>query len=150
MRAVVQRVRGAKVSVDAQVVGQIHGDGLLVYLAAGEDDTDKDVSAMVDKVSGLRIFPDERRAMNRSVLDVGGQALVISQFTLYGDCRRGKRPSFVSAMDPEPASQRINMFIEGLKKRGMVVAQGQFGALMAVESTNWGPVTILIDSKKAF
>jgi D-tyrosyl-tRNA(Tyr) deacylase len=149
MRAVVQRVRRATVRVDGEVVGAI-GEGLLVYLAAGAGDGDQDLEFLVEKIAGLRIFPDERRPMNRSVLEVGGAVLVVSQFTLFGDCRRGKRPSFVGAMEPAAAETAIRAFVEGLEARKLRVAQGRFGAMMDVESVNWGPVTILLDSKKVF
>lgn len=149
MRAVVQRVKSAEVSVDGEVVGGI-GEGLLVYVAAGEGDGARDVSYLAKKVSGLRVFPDEDKPMNRSVLDVGGEVLVISQFTLYGDCRKGRRPSFNNAMEPQEAASMIVTFREELLGYGVPTASGVFGAVMSVESTNWGPVTILLDSNKVF
>lgn len=149
MRAVVQRVRRAEVRVDGQVVGQI-GEGVLVYLGAGKGDGPRDVGALAEKVAHLRIFPDERLSMNRSVHDVGGAALIISQFTLFGDCRRGRRPSFNDALEPGEAESLIAAFARDLEARGIVVAAGRFGAMMDVDSVNWGPVTILLDSKKTF
>lgn len=149
MRAVVQRVRRAEVRVDGEAVGAI-GEGLLVYLAAGRDDASADVSQLAERVAGLRVFPAEGKPLDRSVLDVGGQVLVISQFTLYGDARRGRRPSFVEAMEPVGAERAIEDFIKHLRARGVSTAEGRFRAMMDVESVNWGPVTILMDSKKSF
>jgi D-tyrosyl-tRNA(Tyr) deacylase len=149
MRAVVQRVSGAKVTVDDQVVGEIAG-GVLVYLGVGERDGDTDLEYLATKIAGLRIFRDEAGAMNRSVMDVGGEALVVSQFTLYGDVRRGRRPSFISAMEPERAEEVYNRFIGRLEEIGVPCSPGVFGAMMEVSSTNDGPVTILFDSQKAF
>ncbi len=149
MRAVVQRVAEAVVSVDHRTVGSV-GKGLLVYLGVGDGDTAADLDYLVKKVAGLRIFPDERGHMNRSVVDVGGGALVISQFTLFGDVRRGKRPSFISAMPPEEANRMYEGFCETLSRLGVPTARGEFGAMMMVSSVNDGPVTILLDSKKLF
>jgi D-tyrosyl-tRNA(Tyr) deacylase len=149
MRAVVQRVGEAGVEVDGEEVGRV-GAGLLVYLGVGKDDTERDLEYLANKVAGLRIFPDEKHSMNRSVIDAGGSALVISQFTLHGDVRRGKRPSFDGAMEPNAAEQMYERFVERLESLGVPCATGLFGAMMNVRSTNDGPVTILIDSRKTF
>ena len=149
MRAVVQRVRGARVLVDGAQVGGI-GEGLLVYLGIGNDDTDADLDYLADKVAGLRVFRDDAAAMNRSIVDVGGRALVVSQFTLYGDVRRGKRPSFTDAMEPAAAVAMYERFVARLERLGVPCARGVFGAMMDVHSVNDGPVTILLDSKKQF
>ena len=149
MRAVVQRVIEAGVSVDGKEVGRI-GSGLLVYLGVSQRDTDKDLEYLVSKISGLRIFRDEKGPMNRSVVDVGGSALVVSQFTLLGDVRRGRRPSFTDAMEPEKAERFYERFIAGLQERHVPCASGVFGAMMEIHSINDGPVTILLDSTKLF
>jgi D-aminoacyl-tRNA deacylase len=149
MRAVVQRVSEASVSVNDRVTGRI-SDGILIYLGVGIDDTEKDIDYLVGKVAGLRIFPDEENHMNRSVLDIGGSALVISQFTLFGDVRRGKRPSLTTAMAPDMAEKYYEAFCRRLTALGIHTEKGSFGAMMIVTSTNSGPVTILIDSHKAF
>ncbi len=149
MRAVVQRVNSARVEVDRQTVGEI-GSGLLVYLGVGEDDTDKDLEYMAGKVAGLRIFPDDAGAMNRSLQEVSGSALVISQFTLFGDVRKGRRPSFNKSMEPDMANQMYERFAKRLDEMGINTGQGVFGAMMNVHSINDGPVTILLDSKKQF
>ena len=149
MRAVVQRVDRAAVRVDGEMVGSIER-GLLVYLGAGAGDDHEDVGYLAEKVANLRVFPDERRPMNRSLLDEGGEALVISQFTLFGDCRRGRRPSFNQALEPKRAAELIEEFVNVLKETGIRTGQGSFGATMLVESVNQGPVTILLDSKKSF
>jgi D-tyrosyl-tRNA(Tyr) deacylase len=149
MRAVVQRVQEASVRVEDKTVGSIE-KGVLVYLGVGEDDTEKDLDYLVGKVAGLRIFPDENDHMNRSVVDAGGSALVISQFTLFGDARRGKRPSFITAMAPDKANTVYETFCAKLEESGVPCAKGEFGAMMKVVSINDGPVTILLDSKKVF
>ena len=149
MRAVVQRVTRARVAVDDREVGSI-GAGLLVYLGIGAGDTEKDIVYLANKIAGLRIFRDDNDAMNRSVVDTGGRALVISQFTLYGDVRRGRRPSFVAAMEPEPAETVYERFVAQLEELGVPCARGEFGAMMDVQSVNDGPVTILLDSGKLF
>ncbi len=149
MRAVVQRVHRASVTVDGETVGSI-GRGLLVFLGLGEEDSDRDLDYMVNKILGLRIFPDDEGLMNRSLLDVGGALLAVSQFTLYGDCRKGKRPSFVKAMKPPRAEEMFNQFVAACRARGLVVETGRFGAMMDVELVNDGPVTLLIDSSKTF
>ncbi|MBW2276658.1 MAG: D-tyrosyl-tRNA(Tyr) deacylase [Deltaproteobacteria bacterium] len=149
MRAVVQRVSEACVEVEGEEVGRV-GAGLLVYLGVGQGDTDKDLDYLSAKVAGLRIFPDEKHSMNHSVLDAGGAALVISQLTLHGDARRGKRPSFDKAMEPQAAEQMYERFVERLEALGVPCASGVFGAMMDVKSVNDGPVTILVDSHKTF
>ena len=133
----------------AEVTGRI-GRGLLVLLGAGDDDTDSDLQYMVEKVVGLRIFPDDDGNMNRSVVDVGGALLVVSQFTLYGDARKGRRPSFVKAMAPGPAEQLYERFVATARASGVPVETGRFRAMMEVELVNDGPVTLLLDSKRQF
>lgn len=145
----VQRVRRAAVRVDGLMIGQIDL-GLLVYVGAGRGDGPLDAKALAEKVAFLRVFPDGRLPLNRSVLDVGGAVLVVSQFTLLGDCRRGRRPSFSDALDPAEAESLIATFTRELQGRGASTMTGRFGAMMDVESLNWGPVTILLDSKKVF
>jgi D-tyrosyl-tRNA(Tyr) deacylase len=149
MRAVVQRVSRAEVRVEGQVIGRIDR-GLLVLLAAGEGDAEADVEYMADKIAGLRIFPDDAGLMNRSVVEAGGAVLVVSQFTLYGDCRKGRRPSFVGALAPGPAEALYERCLRALRERGLPVESGRFRADMAVELVNDGPVTLLLDSKKLF
>lgn len=150
MRAVVQRVTRADVKVDGETIGEI-GPGLVVLLGVGREDAESDVNALAEKVAGLRIFPDDEEKMNRSLLDAGGEALVISQFTLYGDVRRGKRPSFIDAAPPEQADALYRQFAERLRALGVKkVATGRFQAMMDVTLTNSGPVTILLDSRKLF
>ncbi len=150
VRAVVQRVSRARVEVEGRAVGAI-GPGLLVLLGAGAGDAAADVAYMVDKVVNLRIFADEAGKMNRSVLEVGGGVLAVSQFTLYGDARKGRRPAFTGALEPGMAEALYRDFIAGLRAAGVAeVATGVFGAMMEVELVNSGPVTILIDSGKAF
>lgn len=144
-----QRVHNASVSVDGKLVGQIN-TGLLVYLGVGKNDTEKDVEWMCDKIANLRIFEDSNGKMNLSLLQVNGELLVISQFTLYGDCRRGRRPSFDEAAPPEIGEKLYEMFIEKMKQQVKRVERGIFGAHMEVESINDGPVTILLDSERRF
>jgi D-tyrosyl-tRNA(Tyr) deacylase len=152
MRAVVQRVSRAEVRVDGQVVGKIGpGPGLCVLVGAGKGDTEADADALVEKCVNLRIFEDGDGKMNRSLLDVGGGLLAVSQFTLYGDARKGRRPSFVDAMEPEPANALYERFVAGVRAAGVAeVATGRFRAMMEVDLVNWGPVTILLDSRKTF
>ncbi|ADW19473.1 D-tyrosyl-tRNA(Tyr) deacylase [Desulfobulbus propionicus DSM 2032] len=149
MRAVVQRVTQAQVEVEGQVTGAIAA-GLLVLLGVHRHDTDKDLAWMVDKIQHLRIFEDEGGLMNRSLADVGGQLLVVSQFTLYGDCRKGRRPSWNEAAPPELARQLYEQFIDRCRGRGIPTQAGVFQAMMQVSLTNSGPVTILLDSHKTF
>ena len=149
MRAVVQRVDRASVTVDNKVVGQVD-KGLMVLFGVAPDDTDKDLNYIVDKVAGLRIFEDDQDKMNLSVQDVGGSILAVSQFTLYGDCRKGKRPSFDGAAKPELANSYYEKFVAALRDKGIKVESGVFRAHMLVELVNNGPVTMLLDSKKIF
>jgi len=149
MRAVVQRVRWARVRVEGETVGEV-GPGLMVLLGAGTDDSERDVDYLAQKIVNLRIFEDESRAMNRSLIEVGGGVLVVSQFTLYGDCRKGRRPSFVGALEPAEAERLCELFAARCADAGVRVATGQFGAMMDVELCNNGPVTMLVDSRKQF
>jgi D-aminoacyl-tRNA deacylase len=149
MRAVVQRVSRAKVTIKDWTTGEI-GLGLLVLLAVGNDDTETDASYLAEKISGLRIFEDEQGKMNRSVQDVGGSVLAVSQFTLYGDVRRGKRPSFDAAAPPEHAQRLYEFFVERIRAADLPCETGRFQEMMQVELVNEGPVTILLDSGKAF
>ncbi|NLN65395.1 MAG: D-tyrosyl-tRNA(Tyr) deacylase [Clostridiaceae bacterium] len=147
MRAVVQRVSQSKVVVDGQTVGSIE-KGLTVLLGIGKDDTSKDVAYLANKIVNLRIFEDENEKMNRSVLDEQGEILVISQFTLYGDCRKGNRPSFINAASPQDANKLYQEFVQVLKDNyPLKVETGVFQAMMHVEIHNEGPVTILVESK---
>lgn len=149
MRAVVQRVSRAKVSVEGEVTGEI-GAGLMVLLGVSEDDTHDDASYLAEKLVSLRIFPDDEGKMNRSLVDTGGQMLVVSQFTLYGDCRKGRRPSFIKAARPEPADTLYRIFVIEVQGHGIQTATGRFQAHMDVELVNDGPVTLLVDSRKEF
>ena len=149
MRAVVQRVSRASVTVEGQINGEI-GAGLLVLLGVGREDTPAVAASMAEKVANLRIFEDEQGKMNRSLLDVKGAALVVSQFTLYGDARGQRRPSFISAAPPEQAAALYEEFNKALRQLGITVATGVFQAMMSVELVNEGPVTILLDSDKKF
>ncbi len=146
MRAVVQRVRQARVVVGEEVVGEI-GRGLLVLLGVARDDTAEQVRWLADKIVSLRIFADAEDKMNLSVADVGGGVLVVSQFTLYGDCRKGRRPSFIDAAPPEIAIPLYEQFINAVKAQGVPVATGRFGAMMRVELVNDGPVTLILDTQ---
>jgi D-tyrosyl-tRNA(Tyr) deacylase len=147
MRAVVQRVSQSKVSVDENTIGKIN-KGLLVLLGVTHEDTQKDIDYMIDKILNLRIFEDEDDKMNLSLKDIGGELLVVSQFTLYGDCRKGRRPSFTNAAKPDLANELYEKFVDKAKAEGINVGTGQFGAHMMVDLTNDGPVTILLDSSK--
>jgi D-tyrosyl-tRNA(Tyr) deacylase len=149
MRAVVQRVSRAKVTVEGRVTGEI-GPGLMILLGVGKEDTSQVAMAMAEKTANLRIFEDEQGKMNRSLLDVKGSALVVSQFTLYGDARGQRRPSYIAAGPPEMAKRLYEEFSEALRELGIVVGNGIFQAMMSVELVNEGPVTILIDSDKTF
>jgi D-aminoacyl-tRNA deacylase len=149
MRAVVQRVSRAQVSVGAEVVGRINA-GLLVLLGVGKSDTPADADYLAAKIIGLRIFEDEQGKMNLSVTDCGGAVLAVSQFTLYGDVRKGKRPSFDEAAPPQIANELYEYFVRKIRDGGMVCETGRFQAMMEVELVNDGPVTILLDSKRVF
>ena len=149
MRAVVQRVTESSVTVDGQITGATD-EGLVVLIGVEEGDTDKDAGYIADKVSGLRIFEDENEKMNLSVKDVGGSILAISQFTLLGDVRKGKRPSFITAEDPEIANRLYQQVCENIRNQGIKVETGIFQAHMLVKINNNGPVTILLDSRKIF
>jgi len=149
MRAVVQRVRRCRVLVESKTVGEI-GAGLLVLLGVGTADTETAADYLSEKILGLRIFEDDAEKMNLSVQDIGGEVLVVSQFTLYGDVRRGKRPSFDAAARPEEARRLYEYFVGKIRSAGLRCETGQFQAMMEVELTNSGPVTILLDSEKVF
>ncbi|GJM15848.1 MAG: D-aminoacyl-tRNA deacylase [Thermodesulfobacteriota bacterium] len=149
MRIILQRVKEASVRVNEEAIGQI-GKGALVLLGAGTEDSEQDVEYLVEKILGLRIFEDEASKMNLSVTDIGGELLVVSQFTLYGDCRKGRRPSFDKAAPPEIAENLYNHFIERIRDFGVPVKTGKFRAMMDVHLINWGPVTLMLDSKKLF
>ena len=145
MRVCVQRVSEASVEIDGKTVGAI-GPGLLVLLGIGQADTPAEVTQLVDKIVNLRVFADDQNKMNRSLLDIQGQMLVISQFTLWGDCRKGRRPSFVQAADPELAEPLYERFVAEVHARGVPVETGRFGAMMQVHLVNDGPVTLVIES----
>lgn len=149
MRAVVQRVSRAAVRVGGEEVARI-GNGLLALVGAGRGDSDADADFLADKVVHLRIFEDDVGKMNRSLLDVGGELLVVSQFTLYGDARKGRRPTFIEALEPGPAAALVERLAARAREAGVPVQCGRFGAMMEVELVNLGPVTILIDSGKLF
>ncbi len=149
MRAVIQRVSGAKVRVAGEITGEI-GRGLLVLLGVGQRDDESGADYLAEKVAGLRIFEDDAGKMNRSVVDTGGAVLVVSQFTLYGDVRKGKRPSFDGAARPERASELYEYFVGRIRAAGLRCATGRFQETMQVELINDGPVTILVDSDKLF
>ena len=149
MRAVVQRVSRAKVTVGGEVTGEI-GAGLMILLGVGREDTAAISASLAEKAANLRIFEDGNEKMNLSLLDVKGGALVVSQFTLYGDARGGRRPSFIAAAPPELAKTLYDDFCAALRKLGITVATGIFQAMMSVELVNEGPVTILLDSEKTF
>ena len=149
MRAIVQRVKSANVQIDGQLVAEIES-GLLIFLGISIDDQQPDIDYLIRKIANLRIFRDDDLRMNKSLLDVGGQALVVSQFTLYGDCRKGRRPNFSQAAKPEKAHQLYQVFVNQLLQLGVDVKTGVFQATMEVELTNDGPITILLDSKKLF
>lgn len=149
MRTVIQRVSRAQVRVEEKVVGEI-GKGLLILLGVGREDSLAVINPLLDKIINLRIFEDGEGKMNLSLLDTGGELMVISQFTLYADCRKGRRPSFTEAGPPEAAKALYDAFIDQARKRGIPVAAGVFQALMDVELVNSGPVTILLDSPNNF
>ena len=149
MRCVIQRVRRASVTVDEKIVGEI-SRGLLVLVGVGQNDTDTDIEWMGEKISGLRIFEDEEGKFNLSLADIKGEILLVSQFTLYADCRKGRRPSFSDAAPPSQAIEVIDILNNLLQLKGFKVETGQFQANMDVELINQGPVTVLLDSKKQF
>ena len=149
MRAVIQRVSRAKVTVNGEITGEI-GTGLLVLLGVGSADTRADADYVADKTMGLRVFEDSGGKMNLAVSDVGGALLVVSQFTLYGDVRRGKRPSFDAAASPQQARELYEYFVEKIRGAGLRCETGRFQEMMQVELVNEGPVTIMLDSAKAF
>lgn len=147
MRAILTRVSSASVTIDGERVGQI-GKGFLILLGVGPEDTEKECRYLAEKALGLRIFEDENEKMNLGLADVGGQVLVVSQFTLYGNCRKGRRPSFAEAAGPELGNRLYERFLEICEELGYPPQHGQFGASMQVESVNDGPVTILLDTKQ--
>ena len=149
MRAVVQRVASSRVNVDENITGEIER-GLLVLLGVTHEDSSADVDYLLEKIVNLRIFEDENEKMNLSLKDINGELLVVSQFTLYGDCRKGRRPNFTNAAKPDLANELYEEFIEKASKQNIKVGTGKFGANMMVELTNEGPVTILIDSERTF
>ncbi len=149
MRAVVQRVRRAEVSVHGETIGRI-GPGVLVLVGIAREDTAETGNGLAEKIVNLRIFDDDQGRMNRSVLQTAGEVLCVSQFTLYGDCRKGRRPSFDRAAPPEVARPLYEAFVESVRAFGLPVESGQFQAMMEVELVNDGPVTLLLDSEKIF
>lgn len=149
MRAVVQRVKKAKVEIEGKAVGEI-AHGLLIFLGIGEEDSKRDCEYLVNKIINLRIFPDENDLMNLSLTDTGGSLLVVSQFTLWGDCRKGRRPSFAKAARPEKARDLYEYFITVMSEKGVNVETGEFQEMMDVHLVNDGPVTLLLDSLKSF
>ncbi|WP_027634075.1 D-aminoacyl-tRNA deacylase [Clostridium hydrogeniformans] len=149
MRAVVQRVLSSKVTVSGEIVGEIE-KGFNVLLGIQKEDTEDDIKYLVDKIINLRVFTDDNDKMNLSLLDVKGELLIVSQFTLYGDCRRGRRPSFIEALGGEEAERLYEIFLEKCRECGLKVEKGIFGADMKVSIENDGPVTLLLESKKTF
>jgi D-tyrosyl-tRNA(Tyr) deacylase len=149
MRAVVQRVKNAQVRVDGEIVGQV-GEGLLVYLGVGKDDGESDAVFIADKIVNLRIFADSNDKMNLSVKDAAGQVLIVSNFTLFGDCRKGRRPGFDMAAEPAQAERLYEKVVELVKAEGLEVQKGVFAAYMDVTASNDGPINFLIDSKRQF
>lgn len=146
MKVVVQRCKRAEVTANNQTIGRIE-QGLMLLVGITHEDTEQDAKYLADKVAGLRIFEDETGKMNLSVMETGGSILSVSQFTLYGDCRKGKRPNFMSAARPEQAEPLYHQFNKLLREQGLQVETGAFGEMMDVSLTNWGPVTLVIDSK---
>lgn len=147
MRAVIQRVTEGRVTVEGKVIGEI-GRGIVLLLGIGKEDTEKDISYLADKIIGLRIFEDQNEKMNLSLKDVGGELLIVSQFTLYGDCRKGKRPGFDKAQNPKEAEIMYNKFVEFCRGYGLKVETGKFQAMMKVDIHNDGPVTFVLDTEK--
>ena len=146
MKAVVQRVSESSVTIDSEVAGKI-GAGLMVLLGVAVEDSEKEADYLVEKIINLRIFSDENGKMNLSLLDVGGEMLVVSQFTLLGDCRKGRRPSFIAAAGPEKGNALYEYFVDCIRQKGIIVATGRFGAMMDVSLVNDGPVTLILESK---
>ena len=146
MRAVIQRVKSSSVVVDDEVIGNI-GNGLLVLLGVAKTDKPHDAEYLAEKIVNLRIFEDDNSKMNRSLLDIGGEMLVVSQFTLLGDCKKGRRPSFVNAAEPNTASKLYEQFVLKVREKGVLVKTGRFRALMDVSLTNYGPVTLILESQ---
>ncbi|NLY90681.1 MAG: D-tyrosyl-tRNA(Tyr) deacylase [Firmicutes bacterium] len=146
MRALIQRISSARVRVGDELIGEA-GPGLLVFLGVGRKDGRTELGQLAEKIVHLRIFEDEEGKMNRSVLEIGGEILVVSQFTLYADCRKGRRPNFLEAAPPEVGCELYEQFVAVLQEKGVKVATGRFGAHMAVELTNDGPVTIMLDTE---
>ncbi len=149
MRVVLQRVKRCRVTVSGEISGEI-GAGILTFLGVGPEDSNEDVRYLAEKTVHLRIFPDDSGKMNRSLLDIGGGMLIVSQFTLFGDCRKGRRPAFTGAAPPEKAENLYHAFIEEIEKFDVTTSTGRFGAMMDVDIVNDGPVTLLLDSKGAF
>jgi len=149
MRAVVQRVKRAEVRVNGRVVGAV-GEGMVVLLGIGKEDTQESAASLAEKIVNLRIYDDPHGRMNRSVSEIQGGLLCVSQFTLYGDCRKGRRPSYDRAARPDMAGRLYEAFVESVRARGITVQTGQFQALMEVELVNDGPVTLLLDSERVF
>lgn len=149
MRAVIQRVTEGSVSIEDDVVGEIDS-GLVVFLGIGSSDAEEDIEYLVDRIVNLRVFPDSEGKMNVSAVDADAEILLISQFTLYGDCRKGRRPSFSDAAKPDRAKALYEKFIKHLKETPLKTQTGEFGAFMMVNLENWGPVTLLLDSQKKF
>ncbi len=146
MKAVVQRVSESSVTIDSETAGKI-GAGLMVLLGVAVEDTEKEADYLAEKIINLRIFSDKNGKMNLSLLDVGGEMLVVSQFTLLGDCRKGRRPSFIAAADPEKGNALYEHFVDCMRQKGITVATGRFGAMMDVSLVNDGPVTLILESK---
>ncbi|MGE6227809.1 D-aminoacyl-tRNA deacylase [Paenibacillus chitinolyticus] len=146
MKVVVQRSKEAQVTVNGEIVGRIDR-GLMLLVGVGHEDTEEDAKYLADKIAGLRIFEDEQEKMNFSVKDIGGSVLSVSQFTLYGDCRKGRRPNFMGAARPEQAEALYDKFNDLLREQGLHVETGAFGQMMDVAFTNWGPVTLILESK---
>ena len=149
MRLVVQRVKQASVRIQQETVGEI-GPGLLIFLGVGQNDTEEDVRYLVEKILHLRVFADDQSRFNLSLTDVHGSLLIVSQFTLWGDCRKGRRPSFSHSASPGKAEPLYNLFIQKAKEAGLTVASGRFQEMMEVQLINDGPVTLLLDSQKSF